>query len=92
MFYNLQDNSIRVWLMDKQTTKVSCIASATRHTAPVGSVAISHMSTKFFASVGQDSCLKLWEISNNINSKGKQNAFLYHKLLFLSLSVILCVQ
>lgn len=78
--------------MDKQTTKVSCIASATRHTAPVGSVAISQMSAKFFASVSQDSCLKLWNLSNNINFKGKQNAFLYHKLLFLSRSVILCVQ
>lgn len=64
-----KDNSVRVWLMDKQTTKVSCIASATRHTAPVGSVAISQMSAKFFASVSQDSCLKLWNLSNNINFK-----------------------
>ncbi|XP_078038500.1 transducin beta-like protein 3 [Augochlora pura] len=61
-----KDNSIRVWHMNKQSLKVSCIASATKHTAPVGSVAISQMSCKFFTSVSQDSCLKLWNLPNNL--------------------------
>lgn len=70
--------------MDKQTAKMSCIASATRHTAPIGSVAISQ-SSKFFVSVSQDSCLKLWNLPNNIEFKGKYKVCLCHKLL-----VILC--
>ncbi|KOC70448.1 Transducin beta-like protein 3, partial [Habropoda laboriosa] len=68
-----KDNSIRVWFMDKQTAKVCCIASAVRHTAPVGSVAISQASSKFFASVSQDLCLKLWNLPNKIESEGSLN-------------------
>ncbi|CAL7933041.1 unnamed protein product [Xylocopa violacea] len=60
-----KDNSVCVWLMDKETNKMSCIASASRHTAPIGSVAISR-SSKFFTSVSQDSCLMLWNLPNNI--------------------------
>ncbi|XP_076632877.1 transducin beta-like protein 3 isoform X1 [Colletes latitarsis] len=66
-----KDNSVRVWLMSKETAKVSCIASATRHTASVGSIAISQMSTKFFASVSQDSCLKLWNLANALEVSGE---------------------
>ncbi|KAG6800849.1 transducin beta-like protein 3 [Apis mellifera caucasica] len=65
-----KDNSIRVWLMDKQTNKISCIASAIRHTAPIGSIAISQTSFKFFVSVSQDLCLKLWNLQNDIEFKG----------------------
>lgn len=61
-----KDNSIRVWYMDKETTKMTCIASAIRHTASVGSVTISQLSTKFFVSVSQDSCLKLWSLPENL--------------------------
>ena len=69
--------------MDKETCKISCIASAIRHTAPIGSVEISQKSAKFFATVSQDSCLKLWSLPDNINFKGKQNFvyilfYLYH--------------
>lgn len=52
--------------MDKETTKMTCIASAVRHTASVGSVIISQLSAKFFASVSQDSCLKLWSLPENV--------------------------
>ncbi|CAK9822022.1 Transducin beta-like protein 3 [Anthophora retusa] len=68
-----KDNSVRVWLMDKQTAKVCCIASAVRHTAPIGSVAISQASSKFFASVSQDLCLKLWNLPNKIESEDSLN-------------------
>ncbi|KAL2724522.1 transducin beta-like protein 3 [Vespula squamosa] len=61
-----KDNSIRIWFMDKETTKMTCIASAIRHTASVGSVIISQLSAKFFASVSQDSCLKLWSLPENV--------------------------
>ncbi|XP_025152449.1 transducin beta-like protein 3 isoform X2 [Harpegnathos saltator] len=61
-----KDKSVRVWLMDKERTKMFCIGHAVRHTAAVGSVAISQESIKFFASVAQDTCLKLWKLSNNL--------------------------
>ncbi|XP_076764821.1 transducin beta-like protein 3 [Xylocopa sonorina] len=63
-----KDNSVCVWLMDKETYKMSCIAYASRHTAPIGSVAVSR-SSKFFASVSQDSCLMLWNLPNSIELK-----------------------
>lgn len=52
--------------MDKETIKMTCIASAIRHTASVGSVIISQLSAKYFASVSQDSCLKLWTLPENL--------------------------
>ncbi|XP_029172388.1 transducin beta-like protein 3 [Nylanderia fulva] len=67
-----KDNSVRIWLFDKEMTRMSCIGSAIRHTASISSVAISQTSTKFFTTVAQDSCLKLWELSNNLDSH-KQN-------------------
>ncbi|XP_011257031.1 transducin beta-like protein 3 isoform X1 [Camponotus floridanus] len=63
-----KDNSVRVWLFDKETTRMSCIGHAIRHTASISSVAISQISTTFFTTVAQDSCLKLWELSNNLES------------------------
>lgn len=72
--------------MDKQTNKVSCIASATRHTAPIGSIAIFQTSFKFFVSVSQDLCLKLWNLQNDIEFKGKHNVC--YELLFLILDII----
>ncbi|XP_066588920.1 transducin beta-like protein 3 [Prorops nasuta] len=61
-----KDNSVRVWLMDKVTLNMACIAFGIRHTASVGSIAASQISTKFFVSVSQDSCLKLWELAEDI--------------------------
>ncbi|XP_017881942.1 transducin beta-like protein 3 [Ceratina calcarata] len=75
-----KDNSIRMWLMDKETAKVSCIASSTRHTAPVGSVAVSS-SCKFLASVSQDSCLKLWDIPDDIDLNSDINLNAIHTTL-----------
>lgn len=49
-------------------TRMSCIGCAVRHTASISSVAISQTSTKFFTTAAQDSCLKLWELSNNLES------------------------
>lgn len=69
-----QDHSVRVWLLDEETTRVSCIGSSVGHTASVGSVAISQTSTVFFASVSQDLCLKLWKLSDNLKSQGKSKS------------------
>lgn len=61
-----KDNSVRVWLLDKETMRMSCIGHAVKHTASISSVAISQTSHKFFTSVAQDSCLKLWQLPNNL--------------------------
>lgn len=64
-----KDNSVRLWLMGKKTKKMSCIGSGTRHTASIGCVALSQASPSFFASVSQDSCLKLWTLPEKLSTK-----------------------
>lgn len=76
--YNLllssaKDNSVRLWLMDPETSQTLCIAHAIRHTASVGSVAFSHTAAKFFVSVSQDSCLKVWDLAEKLSSIEKEN-------------------
>ncbi|XP_020295667.1 transducin beta-like protein 3 [Pseudomyrmex gracilis] len=61
-----KDNSIHMWLLDKETARMSCIGRAVRHTASISSVAISQLSPKFFATVAQDSCLKLWDFPDSL--------------------------
>ncbi|XP_043282160.1 transducin beta-like protein 3 [Venturia canescens] len=61
-----KDNSVRIWLMNPETMEVSCIGCGVRHTASVGSVAISQVTGRFFASVSQDSCLKVWSLPEKI--------------------------
>lgn len=63
-----KDNSVRVWLLDKETKKMACIASAVKHTASVGCVCISQSLAKFFVSASQDSCLKLWSLPENLTT------------------------
>ncbi|XP_036144241.1 transducin beta-like protein 3 isoform X3 [Monomorium pharaonis] len=66
-----KDNSVRVWLLNKETARMSCIGHAVRHTASISSVAISQTSSKFFTTVAQDSCLKLWELPKNFELHGQ---------------------
>lgn len=80
----LQDNSIRVWYMNKETFEVSCLASAIRHTASVGSIAISQTSCKFFTSVSQDSCLKLWNLPENLKFDGNGNVFKFCYFIYFN--------
>jgi WD40 repeat protein len=67
----LQDNSVRLWLMDSQSFNVNCVGVGSRHTLSVGSVALSEMSASFFLSVSQDLCLKLWRIPKKLNPGNK---------------------
>ncbi|XP_046618902.1 transducin beta-like protein 3 [Neodiprion virginianus] len=68
-----KDNSVRLWLMDPETFQVSCVAHAVRHTASVGSVSLSHTAVKFFTSVSQDLCLKIWDLPEKISSNETEN-------------------
>lgn len=67
MFVCLQDNSVRLWLMDPQSCAINCVGVGSRHTLSVGSVALSQLSSSFFLSVSQDLCIKLWRIPKKLN-------------------------
>ncbi|XP_030755318.1 transducin beta-like protein 3 [Sitophilus oryzae] len=65
-----KDNSIRLWQFDGATAK--CVGVGKRHTGSVGSVTFSNLSSEFCVSASQDTCLKLWEIPQDIiNKNGK---------------------
>lgn len=66
MVSSAKDNSVRVWLMCPVTLKMVSIASGERHTASVGSVALSQTSASFFVSVSQDQCLKVWNLPDKM--------------------------
>lgn len=57
--------------MDDETKIMTCIGLGTRHTGAVGSIALSQTETKFFASVSQDSCLKLWDLPESLENTGE---------------------
>lgn len=61
-----KDNSVRLWLLDKDSLQVSCVGVGVRHTESVASVSLSIASTKFFASVSKDFCLKIWDIPEKL--------------------------
>ncbi|KAJ8680434.1 hypothetical protein QAD02_016221 [Eretmocerus hayati] len=67
-----KDSHVRLWLMDEETKSIVCIGIGTRHTAAVGSLALSQSEAKFFVSVSQDSCLKLWELPDELCNTGVQ--------------------
>lgn len=62
-----KDNTIRLWEIDPGNFSVTCLGIGTKHTKAVGSVAFGKTSPSIFASVSQDSCLKLWNIPKDLN-------------------------
>lgn len=57
-----KDNTVRLWELDPSNFTICCIGIGTKHTQTVGSVAFGKISHTTFASVSQDSCLKLWSV------------------------------
>lgn len=57
-----KDCTVRLWLVDPGTFTVCHLATATKHTAAVGSVAFGRLSHRVCASVSQDTCLKVWQL------------------------------
>lgn len=57
-----KDNTIRLWQVDPSTFEVVHLATATKHTSSVGSVAFGRQSHTICASVSQDTCLKVWSL------------------------------
>lgn len=57
-----KDNTIRLWQIDPGTFVVTYLATGTKHTSAVGSVAFGHLTASICASVSQDTCLKVWAL------------------------------
>lgn len=57
-----KDNTIRLWEIDPSNFTISCIGIGTKHTQAVGCVAFGKTAHTSFASVSQDTCLKLWNV------------------------------
>lgn len=57
-----KDSTIRLWQIDPGTFTVTHMATGTKHTSAVGSVAFGHLSATLCASVSQDTCLKVWAL------------------------------
>ncbi|GLH04239.1 Protein Notchless [Gryllus bimaculatus] len=67
-----KDNSVRLWMMDKENV-MKIVSVGTRHTASVGSVAISNLTTSFFLSVSEDTCIKLWSLPKNLQKASSED-------------------
>lgn len=67
--------------MNEETKRVSCVGSAVRHTASVGSIAVSQTSSKFFVSASQDSCLKIWGLPMDLASNEERSLNAIHTVL-----------
>ncbi|XP_023946748.1 transducin beta-like protein 3 [Bicyclus anynana] len=62
-----KDNSVRIWFQDEQN-EIKCFGIGVRHTGSVGSVFTSQTSDRFFTSVSQDNCLKLWTVPEEVDN------------------------
>lgn len=68
-----KDNTIRLWEIDPGSFSVTCIGIGTKHTKAVGCVAFGKIAHTSFASVSQDTCLKLWTIPKTIEKDNVLN-------------------
>lgn len=59
-----KDNSIRLWKLENN--QMTCIGIGAKHTGSVGSVALTQLTTAFGVSVSQDTCVKVWSISDTL--------------------------
>ncbi|KAM6957199.1 transducin beta-like protein 3 [Aplochiton taeniatus] len=57
-----KDRSVRVWCMDSESGRVSCLAQGCSHANAVGSVTCSRLKESFVVSGSQDCTLKVWDL------------------------------
>ncbi|XP_071440764.1 transducin beta-like protein 3 [Hetaerina americana] len=57
-----KDNSVRLWRLNPESGVVTAVAMGCLHSASVGSVAFSCLSTSFLTSASEDTCLKIWRL------------------------------
>lgn len=57
-----KDNTIRLWQLDPGSFTLTCLGIGTKHTQAVGAVAFGKITHHTFASVAQDTCIKVWRL------------------------------
>nr|XP_039264607.1 transducin beta-like protein 3 [Styela clava] len=67
-----KDNSIRLWRMNPETFKTTCIAVGRGHAHAVNTVSCSRIKQNFVVSGSQDQTLKIWAILETVDEDGKQ--------------------
>ncbi|XP_055300361.1 transducin beta-like protein 3 [Sitodiplosis mosellana] len=68
-----KDNTIRLWEINPSDFTVRCIGIGTKHTKAVGSVAFGKISHQTFASVSQDTCIKVWKLPKELDPNATIN-------------------
>lgn len=62
-----KDNTIRLWEINPSDFSIRCLGIGTKHTKAVGSVAFGKISHQTFASVSQDTCIKVWSLPKDLD-------------------------
>lgn len=62
-----KDNTIRLWEINPSDFSIRCVGIGTKHTKAVGSVAFGKISHQTFASVSQDTCVKVWKLPKELD-------------------------
>lgn len=63
-----KDNTIRLWELNPSDFSIHCIGIGTKHIKTIGSVAFGKISHETFASVSQDTCIKVWKLPKELDS------------------------
>lgn len=71
-----KDRSVRVWYMDGEGGRVSCVAQGSGHANAVGSITCSRMKESFVVSGSQDCTIKVWDLPEQTASPGKDTLLL----------------
>lgn len=67
-----KDCTIRLWDIDTGKFTMRCIGIGTKHTSSVGSIAFGRTAHTIFASVSQDTCVKVWTLPKTFDSTGEK--------------------
>lgn len=59
-----KDNSVRLWRLDE--SQMTCLGVGKRHTGSIAALQFLQTTPAQFVSASNDSCLKLWQIPENI--------------------------
>lgn len=62
-----KDNTVRLWEINPSDFSIRCLGIGTKHTKAVGSVAFGKISHQTFASVSQDTCIKVWSLPKDLD-------------------------
>ncbi|XP_067858937.1 transducin beta-like protein 3 isoform X1 [Heptranchias perlo] len=64
-----KDKTIRIWIMNKETGEVNCVAQGLGHAHVVGIISCSRLKEGFIVSGSQDCTIKLWNLTKSLGAK-----------------------